>query len=150
MTNSTTEAAATPFEGVDAGEWQALVTRGTAAGLLHGWKVSAGAGAYNLTGTSASLFHNARMAAAAGSYLVGGTDADLLAGGGTFITGTDDLQLPVDYYMEDLPQYRATGRTYEPSYGVAKSEGKVMRSGRKRLSGPSTSVTTTTDKRGYN
>jgi len=40
VTNSTTDAAAIPFEGVDAGEWQALVILGNAAGVLHADQVT--------------------------------------------------------------------------------------------------------------
>ena len=41
MTSSTTDATAvTPYEGVDAGEWQALVNRGLAAGVLHADQIS--------------------------------------------------------------------------------------------------------------
>jgi RNA polymerase primary sigma factor len=41
VTSSTTDATAvTPYEGVDAGEWQALVNRGLAAGVLHADQIS--------------------------------------------------------------------------------------------------------------
>lgn len=65
------------------------------------------------------------------------------------IASTVTLQLPVDYYMEDLPQYRATGRTFEKVRGKA-GENVVMAGGKAgRLAGPAPSMKTTTNKRGY-
>ena len=68
---------------------------GTAASLLHGWKVAAGAGSYALTGTDAALNKGQRLTAGAGSYALTGTDASLLhkriltAGAGSYaLTGT--------------------------------------------------------------
>jgi hypothetical protein len=65
------------------------------------------------------------------------------------ITSTRTLELPVDYFMEGLPQYRASGRTFEPGRGVAKEEVKLSAGPRGRISGPAPSVTTRTTKRGY-
>lgn len=64
------------------------------------------------------------------------------------ITSRVILHDPIDYYMEGLPQFRGLGRTFEPGRGEGKTEGKIGRSGRKRLTKPS-SFTSKTDKRGY-
>lgn len=73
---------------------------------------------------------------------------DFIAFAGNIVS-TRVLQKPVDYFMANLPQYRETGRTYEPGYGKAGEKTTVTRSRRGRISGPAPSSTTTTNKRGY-
>lgn len=68
---------------------------------------------------------------------------------GATITDTDILNLPVDYYMVGLPQYRHLGDTYEPSRGEAGEKTTVSASRRGRLSGPAPGFTSKTGKRGY-
>ena len=65
------------------------------------------------------------------------------------VTSTDVLDLPVDYFMEGLPQYREQGRTYEGSLGRPREDVKVTSSGKRRLTVAKPSFKTRTDKRGY-
>lgn len=65
------------------------------------------------------------------------------------LASTATLQLPVDYYMEDLPQYREIGRTFERMKGKAGEEVKMSAGVRGRLSGPAPSFKTTKSGRGY-
>lgn len=65
------------------------------------------------------------------------------------ITSTDVLDLPVDYFMEGLPQYREKHRTFDPGRGKASEDVTLSAGPRGRLNGPKPSFTTRTDKRGY-
>lgn len=65
------------------------------------------------------------------------------------VTATNVLHNPVDFYMENLPQYRATGRTFEPSRGKAGEKVMMSAGARGRLSKAAPGFTVTSTKRGY-
>lgn len=65
------------------------------------------------------------------------------------ITSLLKLHLPVDYFMENLPQYRRRGRTYEPGRGEAGEKTTLSAGPRGRISGKAPGFTTRTGKRGY-
>lgn len=50
---------------------------GTAANLLHGYKVPAGSGSFVLSGTAANLLHGYKVSAASGNFVLTGTAATL-------------------------------------------------------------------------
>jgi len=69
---------------------------------------------------------------------------------GTPTVSTEILELPVDFYMEGLPQYRDLGRTVEHMKGAAREEVTLKAGARGRLSKATPGFVATTDKRGYN
>jgi hypothetical protein len=104
----------------------------------------ASAGAFVLSGQTAILTPGLRCGT--GEFTLTGQEVVLFLGN---LTNTDLIQLPVDYYMEDLPQYRGLGRTYEPSRGRAGETVRMSAGPRGRIAGPAPTVTRTTNKRGY-
>jgi hypothetical protein len=65
------------------------------------------------------------------------------------VVSTQILQLPVDYYMEGLPQYRELGRTFEPGKGEGGEVIIVERGKGGRLSKTVSTFTTKTNNKGY-
>lgn len=68
---------------------------------------------------------------------------------GQLATSTSVLDLPVDYFMEGLPQYRRIGSTFEPSKGKASEIVIVERGKGGRLTKTVPSFTSKTGSRGY-
>lgn len=68
---------------------------------------------------------------------------------GTAVTSLAKLQLPVDYFMVGLPQYREKYRTFEQSTAKGREDVTVTRSKRGRIAGPAPAFTTKTTKKGY-
>jgi hypothetical protein len=106
------------------------------------------------TGKNASAAISATgsvVKAVAKAAVAGATVAGAAVAAGFFrgIISTIRLHMPVDYFMEGLPQYRAKGRTFEPGRGEAGEDVKVSAGPRGRISGKAPSFTTRTGKRGY-
>jgi len=68
---------------------------------------------------------------------------------GLKVTSLRGLQLPVDYYMVGLPQYREKYRTFEQSTAKGHEEAKLSAGPRGRIAGPAPSFTVKTTKRGH-